>query len=187
MFATLPSLDRMAGKYAYIIHLEHNGEKLMIHDGKGNPIVSRYRGSVPAWVLIPHIIFIMISMLFGVRAAFEALRKEGNAIWMMWVTIGTLLLGGFVFGPLMQKYAFGVLWSGVPLGWDLTDNKVVIELIFWIAAVYFNTGKRKGGRWSKRSIAIAGIATILIYLIPHSLFGSAFDYTTGTGTGTGIQ
>jgi len=106
---------------------------------------------------------------------------------MMWTTIGTLLLGGFIFGPLMQQYAFGVLWSGVPLGWDLTDNKVVIELVLWIVAVYFNTGNRKGGKWSRRSIAIAGILTFLIYLIPHCLFGSAFDYTTGSGTGTGVQ
>ena len=104
--ASLPSLDKMAGKYAYLINLDLNGESLIIDDGKGNPIVTRYRGSVPAWVLIPHIFFIMLSMIFGIRAAFEALRKNGNAVWLMWSTIITLLLCGFIFGPLMQLYAF---------------------------------------------------------------------------------
>ncbi len=44
----LPSLDKMAGKYAYTIQLDLNGESLLIDDGRGNPIVTRYRGSVPA-------------------------------------------------------------------------------------------------------------------------------------------
>ncbi|MDC7231779.1 MAG: hypothetical protein PQJ58_00985 [Spirochaetales bacterium] len=182
--ASLPSLDKMAGKYMYLIHLDNRGESLVITDRKGNPLISRYRGSVPAWVLIPHILFIMLSMLLGVRAALEVLSRSGDAIPLMWFTIVTLILGGFVFGPLMQYYAFGVLWSGIPLGWDLTDNKVVLELIVWLVAVYCNTGKRKGSPWSSRSIAFAGILTILIYLIPHSLFGSAYNYSTGSGTGT---
>ena len=185
--SSLPSLQKMAGKYEYLVYLERNGKVSRIDDGRGNPIVSRYRGDVPAWVLIPHIIFIMFSMLFAIRAGMEALRKNGRPVWMMWVTIVTLLLGGFIFGPLMQKYAFGVLWSGVPFGWDITDNKVVIELILWIVAAFFNTGSNKGGAWSKRTIAIAGIVTFLIYMIPHSLLGSAYDYTTGTGTGTSVQ
>ena len=37
-----------------------------------------------------------------------------------------LAVGGFILGPLVQNYAFGELWTGVPFGWDLTDNKTLI-------------------------------------------------------------
>jgi hypothetical protein len=30
---------------------------------------------------------------------------------------------GFVFGPLMQHYAFGAFWTGFPLGSDLTTRR----------------------------------------------------------------
>jgi hypothetical protein len=79
----------------------------------------------------------------------------------------------------MQKHAFGVYWAGIPLGWDLTDNKVTIELALWLVAVFFNTGDRKDGPWARRTIAIAGLVTFIVYMIPHSLLGSGYDYTAG--------
>lgn len=178
--AELPGLSEMAGKYAYFVHMEFDGQEYVIDDGRGEAIVSRYRGDMPMLtVVLPHVICIMLSMLLGIRAALEALRPNGKPIWMMWAALVTLLLGGFVFGPIMQKYAFGVLWAGVPMGWDLTDNKVTVELVLWLIAVFFNTGSRKGGVWSNRTIAIAGIATFAIYMIPHSLLGSGYDYSAG--------
>lgn len=185
--AMLPALNKMGGKYAFRIVLTLDEETLQIDGGDGEPVVARFRGSIPAWILIPHIVFIMLSLLFGLRASLAALLRESPGTGLMWTTIATLLLGGFVFGPLVQLYAFGVLWSGIPFGWDLTDNKVLFELLLWLFAVYCNTGPRKGGAWSRRSIILAGAGTFLIYLIPHSLFGSAYDYTTGSGTGTGPQ
>ncbi|MBN2405046.1 MAG: hypothetical protein JXE06_05645 [Coriobacteriia bacterium] len=177
----LPGLSEMAGKYAYFIHLDYEGQEYVIDDGKGGAVIPRYRGDVPMLtVVLPHVVFIMLSMVLGIRAAFEALRPGGKPVWMMWATLGTLILGGFVFGPIMQNHAFGVYWAGVPMGWDLTDNKVTIELVLWLVAVFFNTGSRKGGKWSNRTIAIAGIATFIIYMIPHSLFGSGFDYKAGS-------
>lgn len=178
--AELPGLSEMAGKYAYFVHLEYDGETYVIDDGAGEAIVSRYRGDMPMLtVVLPHVVSIMLSMLLGIRAALEALRPKGKPQWMMWAALGTLILGGFVFGPIMQKHAFGVYWAGVPMGWDLTDNKVTIELVLWLVAVFFNTGKRKGGAWSNRSIAIAGLVTFIVYMIPHSLFGSGYDYAAG--------
>ena len=99
---------------------------------------------------------------------------------MIWATIISFILGGFVFGPMVQKYAFGVLWSGIPFGHDWTDNKVVVELLFWIFAAYMNRGDRRN-RWS---VYFAGVATLLVYFIPHSIFGSEYNYITGKGHGT---
>jgi hypothetical protein len=99
---------------------------------------------------------------------------------MIWATLISLLLGAFALGPLVQWYAFGVWWSGIPIGYDWTDNKVLLELAFWILALVLNSG----GRRSRRAVYLAGFATLVVYFIPHSIFGSEYNYRTGTGTGT---
>jgi hypothetical protein len=90
------------------------------------------------------------------------------------------LLGGFVLGPIVQWYAFGVWWAGVPYGYDWTDNKVLVELVFWLVALYKNHGTQRSRLW----VYVAGVVTLIVYFIPHSVFGSEYDYTTGTGHGT---
>jgi hypothetical protein len=91
----------------------------------------------------------------------------------MWL----LLAGGMVLGPLVQKYAFGELWTGVPFGWDLTDNKTLISVIVWVVAVILNRKKERPAY----TIA-AALILLLVYSIPHSLFGSELDYATGVVT-----
>jgi hypothetical protein len=68
----------------------------------------------------------------------------------------------------------------VPFGYDWTDNKVLVELIFWLLALYLNRGERH----DRRSVYLAGVMTLLVYVIPHGIFGSEYDYRTGTGHGT---
>jgi hypothetical protein len=82
-----------------------------------------------------------------------------------------------ILGPLVQNYAFGELWTGIPFGWDLTDNKTLIALIFWILAVYMN-------RKSDKPVytVLAAVILLLVYSIPHSLFGSQLDYASGQVT-----
>ena len=82
-----------------------------------------------------------------------------------------------ILGPVVQLYAFGDLWTGIPFGWDLTDNKTLIAFLFWVLAVAMN--------WKKSRPAytvIAAVVLLLIYSIPHSMFGSQLDYNTGTVT-----
>jgi hypothetical protein len=42
----------------------------------------------------------------------------------------------------------------------------------------------RGERRNRVSVYVAGVATLLVYFIPHSLFGSEYNYKTGTGRGT---
>jgi hypothetical protein len=81
---------------------------------------------------------------------------------------------------MVQKHAFGVWWSGIPFGYDWTDNKVLVSLLAWGIALFAN----RGGRRSRASIYVAGVVTLLVYFIPHSIFGSEFDYRTNKGRGT---
>ena len=79
-----------------------------------------------------------------------------------------------IMGPLVQKYAFNELWAGVPYGWDLTDNKTLIAIVAWIIAYFFN--RRQESRYW---VVAAMVVTMVIFSIPHSLFGSQLDPATG--------
>jgi hypothetical protein len=161
----------MAGKLEYRITLSKGNEQFVINNGE--PTVIRFKGYVPAFVLIPHILIMFLSMLFSNVAGFFALFKIPS-LRMMKITLGTIFVGGLIMGPLVQKYAFDELWAGVPFGWDLTDNKTLIAFIAWVIAYWFNR-KQESRYW----IVAAMIVTLGIFSIPHSLFGSQLDPATG--------
>jgi len=170
-FASVPQ-QPPAGKIQYYIELEDkSGSKSLMKD---TPVVIRFKGSVPGYILGPHIIFMFLAMLYstasGLFAAFKVPVYKKYGKW----ALGLLIAGGLVLGPVVQKYAFGEFWTGIPFGWDLTDNKLLIALAFWIYAVEVNRSKEK-----PLPALIAAIVLLLVYSIPHSLFGSELDYSSG--------
>ncbi|MCX6358928.1 MAG: hypothetical protein NT029_03905 [Armatimonadetes bacterium] len=173
----LPSLRERAGKYEYFVDVTGGGATVSATGSK--PIYARYKAPVPGPVLGLHILAIFASLLVAVRTALAALGGGSLKALLRW-TLALLLVGGFVLGPIVQWYAFGVLWSGFPYGYDWTDNKVVVELAFWLVAIWRNRGERRD-RWS---VVVAGVATLAIFLVPHSIFGSEYNYITGKGHGT---
>jgi hypothetical protein len=176
--ARLPSLKERAGKYEFFVYVnDGSGEPISVT--RDVPIYARYKADVPTSVLIVHVFVIFLSMLFAMRTVLEA-AIDGQFKWMLWTTIVSLVLGAFVLGPIVQQYAFGVLWAGVPFGWDWTDNKVLVELAFWALALYLNRGDRR----NRAVVFLAGLVTLIVYFIPHSVFGSEYNYTTGGGRGT---
>jgi len=163
-----------AGKLLYEVNLisEDNIYKL-----SEKPIVIRFKGPVPAWALIPHILFMFAAMLVSNFSGLIAIFIKNKIRTYVFISALLLFIGGMIFGPIIQKYAFGDYWTGIPFGWDLTDNKTLIAMIAWAIAVYTNR-KNSSYKWA----LIAAIITIIIYLIPHSLFGSELDYATGIVT-----
>lgn len=160
-----------AGKLMYFVYLTKNNHKLSLTGD--DPIILRYKGDVPAIILTIHVLLMFLAMLFSNRTALEALDEKGKAFkYMLW-TIGLLFVGGFILGPLVQKYAFGALWTGFPFGIDLTDNKTLIVMFGWLWAWYKNRKGRDGRGW----IIFAAVLMLVIYLIPHSVLGSEIDYT----------
>jgi hypothetical protein len=176
--AELPSLRERAGKYEYFAEVvEGTGPGVSVTGSK--PIYARYKAPVPTWALVLHIAAIFASMLLAVRATLAALCEDSFKR-LVWAALAALLLGGFVLGPLVQWQAFGVWWAGWPYGYDWTDNKVVVELLAWVVALWAN----RGGRRSRWTVLLAGAVTLVVYCIPHSLFGSEYSYITGSGHGT---
>ncbi len=170
LVAALPK-QPPAGKVMYYVYLKRDVQEVSLTGQE--PVILRYKGSVPAAVLIPHIFFMFFAMFLSSRTALEALDAEGNAKRYMRWTIAFLFVGGFILGPLVQKYAFGALWTGIPFGWDLTDNKTLIAMVGWLYAWWRNRGEHV----SRGSILFAAVLMFAVYLIPHSMFGSEIDYT----------
>jgi len=220
-----------AGKLAYKVVLV-KGDKEAVLSGD-NPIVIRFKGVVPSWVLIPHIIIMFLAMLLssaaglaafgkarswpkfkfvpgillfaaGIGTAYAIFKIVGipkimgfNLFWLcIPVSIGAgallaalplkpdhrlfakwtaalLFIGGFILGPLVQKFSFGVLWSGVPLGFDLTDNKTLIAMVGWLLALFMMRKGKQARIW----VMAAAILLMAVFSIPHSVLGSELDYS----------
>ncbi len=161
-----------AGKIQYYIEItDSSGSRTIFRE---ETVVIRFKGGVPAFVLIPHIIIMFLAMLFSNLAGIMALIKYPQYKKYGFWTLILLLIGGMILGPVVQYYAFGELWTGVPFGWDLTDNKTLIAVVFWIIAVLMNRKKDRPAY-----IALAALVLLLVYSIPHSLFGSELDYASG--------
>jgi hypothetical protein len=158
-----------AGKIQYYITLSCNGQTQTFF--RDEPVVLRFRNSVPVYILLPHILLMFLAMLFanytGIISFTSSAKVRRYALW----TIVTLALGGLVFGPFVQYYAFGSYWTGWPLGSDLTDNKTLIMFIVWLVAILMNRKKTR-----KYLYIAAALLTLAVYSIPHSLLGSEYKY-----------
>jgi hypothetical protein len=160
----------MAGKLAYRVFLSDREKEVSLSGEE--PLVIRFKGEVPTAVLILHVLVIFSSMLLSTRAGLAVLEGRKNLRRLAFATAVLLFVGGFILGPLMQKFAFDAWWTGFPVGKDLTDSKTLAAMLLWVAAlVKGRRGKPMGG-W----VLAASILTLVVFLIPHSLLGSELKY-----------
>jgi len=164
-----------AGKLEYYVVLASPGGAVRIPDGE--PLVMRFKGDVPAGVLVPHVVFMFFGMMIGVRAALAAAFSRPETRRYAWVTVVLITIGGLVLGPIVQKYAFGAYWTGWPFGEDLTDNKTLAMWLAWVVALWV-LGRRRdpADRRARWTVAAAAAVMLAVYVIPHSMRGSQLDY-----------
>lgn len=168
--AAIP-MQPMAGKIQYKVVLTKGSESYSLHEGED--VIIRFKRSVPLTVLIFHIIVIFGAMLLSTITGLLAIFKGNNLKLYTWLTVIFFFIGGCILGPIVQKYAFDAYWTGWPFGHDLTDNKTLVGLIFWIIALVMQY-RRPGNRsWA----IVATVIFLVVYLIPHSVLGSEIDYT----------
>ena len=106
-----------AGKIAYMIELIKDDQ---LYQLSKKEVVIRFKGAVPAGVLIPHIFFIFLAMMLSTITGLEAIFKGKNTLVYTWITIITLFLGGLVLGPIIQK--FSLVSTGVDGLSDMTSQ-----------------------------------------------------------------
>ncbi len=160
-----------AGKLEYRVLLVKGDAEYVLNE---IPVVIRFKGAVPAAVLIPHILFIFLAELLSLVAGLYAIFRLSRFKLYSWLTVAFLFAGGFILGPVIQKFAFGAYWTGIPFGEDLTDNKVLVAMVFWILALALNIRKERS--WP---VILASAVFFLVNMIPHSMFGSELDYDSG--------
>ena len=96
-----------AGKLVYHVVLQKGNEVVTLpEDGE---VIIRFKGDVPIFFLIPHIIFIFGAMLLSTRTGIEYFNEGKNFKPLTILTFIFVIMGGFIFGPIVQKYAFGAL------------------------------------------------------------------------------
>ncbi len=175
--AQLPR-QKMAGKLEYYVHIHKDAAVVKVPADEA--AVARYKGDVPALILVFHVSFMIIGMFFSTSCGLTGLLGGSAALRpLSMLSFLFLLLGGCILGPIVQKYAFDAYWTGWPLGSDWTDNKLAVGALAWLAAAWRCRGAREGrpvGRWWA---FVAMLAIIVIYSIPHSIHGSTLDYETG--------
>jgi hypothetical protein len=166
-----------AGKLEYFLVLETASGELRIPEDQTDNAIIRFKDAVPAYILVPHIVFMFLALLIGLRTALSALLTPQDMRKLAWTTLGLMTIGGLILGPVVQKIAFGELWTGIPFGYDLTDNKTLIMWIVWVGSCGLLLWKRVASEMVHRTaVVVAAVVMIVVYLIPHSLRGSQLDY-----------
>jgi len=170
-----------AGKLEYFAEFSDRGEHKVL--GYNENLTIRFKNPVPAWALIPHILLMFIAMLLSTYIGVISMDKTQKIRTALILLILALTIGGILFGPIVQKFAFGEFWTGWPFGHDMTDNKTLAALLIWLVAIWGNSTKKR--RWW---YIVAAIFMLLIYSIPHSSSGSEYDYSKrGVVTGDAVN
>ena len=164
LIAKLPHVNSGV-KFQYYVEIISSGGLQDVN--KEKPVVLRYRDYVPHPVLITHIILMFLAMMFSTLTGLMHFQSHIKIKMYSYVTFVLLLIGGMTLGCLVQKYAFGEYWTGIPFGWDLTDNKTLIAFAAWALALILNVKKERTYLY-----LIAAIIMLIIFSIPHSMFGT---------------
>ncbi len=166
-----------AGKLEYYVTLEGPDGVIRLPVSAAGNAVLRFKDPVPLYVLLPHISLMFLSMVLGLRTGLAALFTPSQMRRLAWITLGGMTVGGMILGPIAQKYAFGALWTGFPYGYDLTDNKVLIMWLVWVAAcAVLGFRPRARERLARAVTAVAALVVVVVYAIPHSAQGSELDW-----------
>lgn len=174
--AQLP-VQPAAGKMEYYVTGSIDGKDFRIPEEASDKIVLRYKDPVSNYILIPHVIMMIIVIIFGIRAGLSALfDPDSMRLWTV-IAFLAMTIGGMILGPLVQKSAFGEYWTGFPYGGDFTDNKMLIMWSVWaLALAIIGFKPKKKENISRGAVLMAAIVMTVVYLIPHSMGGSTLDY-----------
>lgn len=150
-------------KIEYQIALNSNGRETLLPSG--GPLMMRFKGEVPLWVLIPHVLVMFAAMLLATRTGLEAFAAQPSIARLVNWTVISLFVGGFVMGPLATHYAFNLWWTGLPVGNDITDNKTLIAFAVWVIAWAIVKRVKNPKPW----VFVAALVMLIVFLIPHSI------------------
>ena len=182
---TLPGKPK-GKKLLYYFEVQDNSGLGLANLGRPEKAMQlRFEGKVPGYLIGPHIFCMFAGVFFSFLALFglfPLLKGKGEVDSLAKnVARATLFMfiGGIPLGILVAKAALGGTgWGGFPFGKDITDNKTLLILLFWLALVILGRGSIfqkqaeknlvKPGTYGK--LTLLGFILVLgLYLIPHSI------------------
>ncbi len=177
--AILPVLEKGKRWYYHIKAYQSEKERAKFPPGPDQFI--KFKGHVPAYILVPHIFCMFATIFFGLLTVISSINAvKGKADikqsvrYLLWTVIFAFI-GSFPLGYIVAYLAFGQGWSGIPIGWDITDNKTVILFLFWLVTFILARKGLKGERMviSKKAymslVLTSLIVTFIAFVIPHSI------------------
>jgi len=177
--AVLPALPK-GKKWFYHIEFYRDNVKIAQLPEAHDQFV-KFKGHVSPFILIPHIICMFATIFFGLLTVFTAFdfnRGRSDArrsLIFLLLTLVFAFTGGFPLGYAVAYQAFGKGWEGIPLGWDITDNKTVFLFLFWLATFILAAGGLRGKKMRISGgayaflVTLSFIVTFITFLIPHSI------------------
>ena len=185
--AKIPSQPKGKRGYYYIKVRDNSGNEITLPEKvetENPPFMIKFKGKASSLILVLHIFFMFAAMFFCWMAFFFAWEVMKGRKFLNQLGLSSLMalifvfVGGFPLSFLVAYQTFGQAWGGIPYGWDITDNKTLIILVFWLVIVWLLKGtifKKDENRnlASPKKVAnwtiIFFILTVFVYLIPHSI------------------
>ncbi len=185
----LPLQTKGTKVYYYLLVENQSGNVLAtlpeLKNPDFKPISLKFEGKVKPYIIVPHILCMFVSMFFVLLASYKSIdiyRNRGDikklAKNVLWATI-FVFIGGFPLGILVSQQALGGPgWGGIPLGWDITDNKTLLIFLYWVVLIFLAKGslfqkddnKNVINSRSYAGLVLIGFVLVLaMYLIPHSI------------------
>ena len=56
------------------------------------------------------------------------------------IATGMIFIGGFPLGFILAYQVNGTPWTGIPFGWDITDNKTLVIFLYWLISLFLIRG-----------------------------------------------
>ncbi len=183
--APIPILSKGKKIFYYINVRDVDGREIIqLPTGGSSPVKVKYEGKVAPYIVIPHIFLMFVTIFFASLALFDAFRVGADSVLiaqmaknLRWATVA-LFLGGYPFGWAMNYFAFGMMWEGIPFGWDFTDNKTQIAFLYLIFLNLSMLGTLYNNRFGKNNFSdkslgwftvVGYLLVAAIYIIPHSI------------------
>jgi hypothetical protein len=104
------------------------------------------KGIATPVLLLIHVILIIGAIFFVIASglySFQYLRKGvglNKSIQTAGIATGMIFFGGFPLGFIIAYQVYGTPWTGIPFGWDITDNKTLVIFLFWIISLFLIRG-----------------------------------------------
>ena len=117
-----------AGKLEYkILIIDKDRNEYIVNE---EPVVIRFKGGVPWYILIPHIIFMFTAMLYSTRTGIEAVFGGERTYKYATITLISLGIGGLIFFKYFNFFidSFNTIFQLLNISINVKTLNIIIPL-----------------------------------------------------------